>query len=150
MPSIVRPWIGNLSAREQGSLFCAMRNCDLTPKLPLDAIERRITAALRFAVCFPADEREVDSEPGCFMISQVPHPETVKVSHLAHYPVHFVQKLMLACEVLGYRHIDGNQRAHWKQLYQKIAHGFHLNPETLEQYEARMNEDRIATGTVVS
>lgn len=150
MPSIVRPWVSELSAREQGSLFCAMRNCDLTPKMPLDAIERRLTAALRFAVCSPADEREVDSEPGCFMLSEPPSAEILKVSHLAHYPLHFVQKLMLACEVLGYRYPYIPHRDRWKAIYFKIVHGLHLQPEDFASYQARMNEDRIATNTVVS
>lgn len=148
--SVLKDWVMELSLREQGSLICAARNCDLTPKNPLDAPERVLTAAIRCAFMNPADEREVDSEPGCFMISKIPDAETFKVSALAHYPLHYVQKMMLACEVLAHRHPDEVSATKWMVLYYKFCHGLHLNPETRQQYLARMLEDRIANNSVVS
>ncbi len=150
MKSVLRDWVMELSLREQGSLICAARNCDLTPKNPLDAPERVLTAAIRYAFMNPADEREVDCAPGCFMISKVPNAKTFKVSALAHYPLHYVQKQMLACEVLAYNHPDRVMAAKWYDLYCRFCQGMHLNPESLEQYKARMLEDRIANNSVVS
>ena len=153
--NILRLWVTKLTLREQGSLICAARNCDLTPKLPLDAPERVLTAALRYAFMLPFDEREVDSEKGCFMISQN-NPDFIrlvqkfKVSWLAHYPLHFVQKQWLACEVLAYRMPNEIASGDWLILYHKICQGLHVNPETKEQYLTRLTEDRIASNSVVS
>ncbi len=150
MKSVLRDWVMELSLREQGSLICAARNCDLTPKFPLEAPERMLTAAIRYAFMNPADEREVDSEPGCFMSSWIPSSHEFKVSALAHYPLHFVQKQMLACEVLAFRSPVDLERRKWMELYLKFCHGMHVKPESKDEYIARMTEDRIANNNVVS
>lgn len=57
--SVLQDWVMELPLREQGTLLTIVRGCDLTPKLPLDSIERRLVGALRFAIMIPADPREV-------------------------------------------------------------------------------------------
>lgn len=128
-------------------MIVALRGCDLAPKWPLDSPERRLTAAIRFAVCIPADEREVDHAPGCFMISYPPHD--FKLSMVEHYPLHWVFHAILACEAIGFRHPDGPTADMWLELYKRAVKAVHLNPETFEQYRDRLSEDRIATNTVV-
>ena len=53
-----------------------------------------------------------------------------------------------ALEIIGYYHPTEGARA--LELYMEMAHSFHLNIETKEQQWARLTEDRIAKGTVVS
>ncbi len=84
------------------------------------------------------------------MSSKVPDAKTFKVSALAHYPLHYVQKQYLACEVLAYRHPYKERRGDWLSLYHKFCHDLHLNPESELGYVTRMNEDRIANNSVVS
>ena len=148
--SVLRDWVMELPLREQGTLLTAIRGCDLTPKYPLDSIERRLVAAVRYAVMVPADEREVDSEPGCFMISKPPAVDEFKPSALGHYPQHWVAHIMHAMEVIGWRHPDADLRTDWRSLYRKMVHSLHLNEETFDQMHERLSEDRIAAGTVVS
>jgi hypothetical protein len=146
--SMLRDWVMELTLREQGTLLVALRGCDSAPKFPLDSPERRMTAALRYAICVPFDEREVDASPGCFMLSQP--PADVKLSHFEHYPQHWVGHVIHACEVLGYRHPDPEYSAAWWRLYTGFCRSLHVNPETEQQMTQRLNEDRIASNTVVS
>jgi hypothetical protein len=148
MKSVLQDWVMELSLREQGTLLTAVRGCDLTPKYPLDSQERQLTSAIRGAFMVPADAREVDSEPGCFMSLKV--PVHLKVSSLGQYPQHWVSHVMHACEVIAYRHPDKEIRDSWFKVYKAFCKSLHVNIEYPEQLEDRMNEDRIASGSVVS
>lgn len=147
MASILQDWVMELPLREQGTLLTAIRGCDLTPKYPLDSPERSLTAAIRCAVMNAADPREIDFEPGCFMISE---PPNFKCSELGHYPQHWYAHVMHACEVLGYRHPVESKRQRWFHIYLSFCKSLHVNPETNEQMTERLSEDRIRTGSVVS
>jgi hypothetical protein len=150
MPSVLQDWVMELPLREQGVLLIAVRGCDLTPKFPLDSLERRLVGAIRAASLVPADPREVDREPGCFFVSRPPDPETFKASALGHYPWHWLSHVVHAIEVLGYRHPDRMARDIWFLLYCKLVHSFHLRCESREAMIERLSEDRIASGNVVS
>jgi hypothetical protein len=146
--SVLQDWVMELPLREQGTLLTCVRGCDLTPKMPLNSVERRLVGALRHAFMVPADPREVDVEPGSFFVSQP--PTDWKVSELGHYPQHWLSHVMHSAEVIGFRHPDETVRARWYLIYTKIARSLHLNPETRSQFEDRLSEDRIASGEVVS
>jgi len=148
MKSVLRDWVMELPLREQGTLIVALRGCDVAPKFPLDSPERRLTAAVRYAVCNPADEREVDSQPGAFMTRVV--PLDVKLSMFEHYPQHWVGHIIHACEVLGYRHPNPLVREAWFTLYAGFCKSLHLPSESKETMIERLSEDRIAQGTVVT
>lgn len=146
MRSVLQDWVMELPLREQGTLMTAIRGCDLTPKYPLDSPERTLTAAIRYAVMVPVDPREIDSEPGCFMISR---PPTFKASALGHYPLHWVTHLMHAAEVIAYRHPSIPARAQWLSVYENLVDSLHLRPEPQHRMIARLSEDRIAKGNIV-
>lgn len=148
--SVLQDWVTELPLREQGTLLTAVRGCDLTPKYPLNSLERRLVGFIRWAFMNPADPREVDKEPGCFFISTAPDLRAVKPSALGHYPWHWLSHVMHALEVIGYRHPDNRTRNDAHATYVKLVLSFHLTPESFEQFEARLSEDRIATGEVVS
>lgn len=137
-----------LPLREQGTLLTAVRGCDLTPKYPLDSLERELVGAIRYAFMVPADPREVDCEPGTFFISRVPLEK--KLSGIGHYPQHWISHVMHASEVIAYRHPDRNISRQFLALYHKFCHDLHVTPENFDQFVARLSEDRIAQGNVVS
>jgi hypothetical protein len=145
--SVLRDWVMKLPLREQGTLLTAVRGCDLTPKYPLDSIERILVAAIRYSFMVPADPREVDHEPGCFMISVIP---TIKPSGIGHYPHHWVSHIMHAVEVLAYREPDEARRSRWLNMYHMLCKALHVPPEPIDTFLDRMSEDRIASGEVVS
>lgn len=138
-----------LPLREQGVLLTAVRGCDLTPKFPLDSLERRLVGAIRGNFMVPADPRELDREPGCFMASVVPNAKAERFSALGHYPTHWLTHVMHACEVLGYRHPNQDVKTQWQLVYMAFCEMLHVRPEQFEDYVHRLSEDRIAKGNVV-
>jgi hypothetical protein len=147
MSSVLQPWVMELPLRYQGTLLAAVRSCDVTPKRPYSEIGRRLTAYLRWTFMVPADEREVD-EAGAFMQSQPPFGW--KASDLGHFPEHWYSHLMHAFEVVGYECPDRVTRQECQRIYETLVYNLHLNPETREQMNARLTEDRIASGNIVS
>lgn len=146
--SILQDWVMELPIREQGTLLSAVRGCDLTPKFPLDAPERRLVAYVRWCFLIPADEREVDYQSGSFM-SRVP-PPTFRPSCVGHYPLHWVTHIMHALEVIGYRHPDESTRETCYQFYAAFCDSLHVRIEPIWAMTDRLSEDRIAKGDVVS
>ena len=146
--SVLQDWVMELPLREQGTLLTAVRGCDLTPKYPLDSVERSLVACIRGAFMVAADEREVDVENGSFMSRRI--PQNWKPCALGHYPQHWVSHVMHAIEVLGYRHPDMPTRLQWHRVYEMLCHSLHVPCEPFEVFVARMSEDRIASGEVVS
>lgn len=145
---ILRPWVAALGLREQGVLVVSTRGCDSAPKFPLDSPERRLTAALRWSILIPFDEREVDSAPGCFMMATP--PMDLKIAMLEHYPMHWVMHVVHAMEALMYRMPDKVTADEWGVLYLRSVKSLHLQPETFSLYLARLTEDRVANNTIVS
>ena len=144
MVSVLQDWVMELPLREQATLMTAVRGCDLTPKYPLDSSERRLVASIRWAFLIPADPREVDREPGSFMSSKI--PTDLKPSALGHYPWHWVSHVMHAAEVIAYRHPNADVSEKFLVIYKRMAHSFHLNVESRDEFTQRLSEDRIKTG----
>lgn len=145
---IVQDWVLRLPGRAQGGLIVATRGCDLTPKFPLDGVERVLVSRIRGMVMNHVDPREIDAEPGCFMTTG--GAPKFKVSALGHYPNHWVMHVMHAVEIIGYLHPDSAVAFDWLCLYKDFCHSLHVNPETKEEMLDRLCEDRIKKGTIVS
>ena len=148
MTSVLQDWVMELPLRAQGTLLTSVRGCDLTPKYPLDSIERQLVCAIRYAFMNPADPREIGIEPGAFFQRRL--PSKWKASALGHYPQHWYAHLMHAAEIIGYCHPDPELAGMWQAVYFKLVHNLHLYPETKKQMVERLTEDRIAKGEVVS
>lgn len=158
MTSVLQDWVMKLPLRAQGTLLTGVRGCDLAPKSGEviedrgcssgeSSPERHLVAFLRFCFMVPADYREVDV-PGAFFQSKPPC--VWKPSMFGHYPQHWYSHIMHCFEVIAMDCPDGMLAEQAADIYERLAFNMHLNTETREQYESRMNEDRIANGTVVS
>lgn len=153
MNSVLQNWVMELPLRHQGTLLTAVRGCDNEPKSwtrqgVAYSQGRRLTAFIRYCFMNPADPREVDREEGAFFQSNPPDP--FKPSEFGHLPQHWYSHAMHALEIIGQRHPDSRIGGQAFRLYLLMVHNLHLNPETTSQMEARLTEDRIAKGTVVS
>lgn len=151
--SVLQDWVMRLPLREQGTLLTAVRGCDFEAKTwTATGIAyspgRRLTAFIRWCFMNPADPREVDFEEGSFFRSIPPNP--FKPSEFGHLPEHWYAHAMHSLEIIGYRHTHPAVKDCAHNLYVKMVHNLHLNPETKEQMIERLSEDRIKTGTVVS
>lgn len=153
MKSVLQDWVMELPLRHQGTLLTAVRGCDSEPKQwskigVAYSPGRRITAYVRWCFMNPADPREVDFEEGAFFQSQPPNP--FKPSEFGHLPQHWYAHIMHALEIIAYHHPVLTTRINSFMLYSAMVKSFHLNPETKEQHNKRLTEDRISQGTVVS
>ncbi len=153
MNSVLQDWVMELPLREQGTLLTAVRGCDDEAKVWTStgvaySPGRRLTAFIRWCFMIPADIREVDSQEGSFMMSTP--PKNFKPSEFGHLPQHWYSHAMHSLEVISYRHPDGHVAEKASNLYHLMVHNMHLNPENIIQFEKRLSEDRIKTGTVVS
>lgn len=151
--SVLQMWVMFLPLREQGTLLTAVRGCDSEPKQwtrtgVAYSQGRRLTAFIRWCFMNPADPREVDREEGAFFRSIPPDP--FKPSEFGHLPEHWYAHAMHALEVIGYRHPVPRVAAQAFDMYEKMVRNLHLVPESKEQMIARLGEDRIASGNVVS
>lgn len=150
--SVLQDWVMALPLREQGTLLTAVRGCDSEAKVWTArgvsySPGRQLTAFIRWCFMNPADPREVDI-PGAFFQSQAPDP--FKPSEFGHLPQHWYAHAMHALEVVGRRHPSSMTMATAFRIYSAMVHNLHLEVETFSQMEARLSEDRIASGTVVS
>lgn len=57
-------------------------------------------------------------------------------------PHHFQLHLLHATEIVGYKHPDRRIRAWWAQTYERLVHDMHLWPETEEQLDRRLGDNR--------
>ena len=153
MKSVLQDWVMILPLREQGTLLTCVRGCDDEPKTWTStgvsySPGRRLTAFIRWCFMIPADIREVDSQEGAFMMSKPPH--IFKPSEFGHLPQHWYSHAMHSLEIIAYRHPDIETSKIAYNLYLKMVHNLHLEPETKEQMINRLSEDRIINNTVVS
>jgi hypothetical protein len=148
--SVLQDWVMELPLREQGTLLTCVRGCDFATKQPLDNPARRLTCWLRWTFMNPADPREVGI-PGAFFNDQDPDDVAlIRGSDFDSFPMHWYAHVMHALEVVGYRHPDTRVAGRATNLYFRLATHLHVLPELPEQMIARLSEDRIASGTVVS
>lgn len=54
--------------------------------------------------------------------------------------LHYYTHLMHAAQILAYKHPDPEFRLRWKLCYDLMVDKLHLNPETEEQMDARLND----------
>lgn len=58
-------------------------------------------------------------------------------------PHHFQMHLMHAVEILGYKHPQRHIRDWWHRVYVRLVDALHLHPETCEQMDKRLGDDRM-------
>lgn len=148
--SVLQDWVMKLPLRHQGVLVTALRGCDLTPKNPLDSLERRLTAAIRGYTLNAFDSREIGKVNGSFMSLTIPDAPRTRISAFEHYPLHYVIHLLHAFEVIAYKHPEMQISTQFLLLYCRLVQGLHLNIETEQEMDKRLCEDRIATGELAS
>lgn len=139
--SVMQEWTFNLPLRHQGVLIAAVRGCDNTPK---ENSAKPIVRALRGAFLNPADEREMGL-PSSFMTHSFEEYQLATfLKDWDHYPMHFVQHLMHACQVIGYKHPNLATRINFSGAYYRMVNKLHLRAESVELMDLRLCEDRIA------
>lgn len=138
--SILQDWVQRLGLRHQGVLVSAVRGCDDEPR---NSCTKILIRCLRetMLVCHCGD-----SAKAATFIEKVDPVELLRRmdevrKNLDHLPHHFVMHLIHAAEIIGYKHPDDRVSQPWMAYYAKLVHCLHLNPETEEQLDRRLNAD---------
>lgn len=136
MTTSVRKWVNELPWMMQGTLFSAMRGPDGI--IHDDTI--KIVRSLRYLILKPAS----DKTP---FLRDIPNKDELlkSMTNFYHtmrgYPFHFITHLLHAVEIIGYKHLDEEIREIWYNFYLLICKNLHLNPETEEQLDNRLEDD---------
>lgn len=146
MTSILQPWVENLGLRHQGVLVSALRGCDVAPRHDPSKLIQRL---LRGSVLIPHCGRT--GQPKTYIVVE---PDLHKwweavtpfLRSWDHYPNHYVMHFIHATEILGYYAPDDEPSfgSRWFSFYSKACHALHVNPETREQLDHRLNLDEEA------
>lgn len=135
MNSVLQPWVQELGLRHQGVLISATRGCDYMSK---EDASKALVRAYRSEILV-----SFDNDPKTF-IDKVTRKELASrmetVLHgFDHYPIHWIMPFAYAAEILGYYHPNPARGELWLQFYTRLVKKIHLNPETKEQLDERLN-----------
>lgn len=143
MPSVLREWVNGLGLRHQGVLMSAVRGCDIAPRHDPSKIAQRL---LRGAFLIPHAGRFAN--PRTYI--QYEEDETkwkdimkAFMGNWDHYPNHYIVHFLHAAEIIGY-HAPNDSPIYserWLDFYRACCVTLHLNPETKEQLDGRLNAD---------
>lgn len=145
MKSVLQDWVASLGLRHQGVLLTAVRGCDTAPKHdPSKMLSRAYRGTILNCHCGDAAKAQtfIEDVRGHDLF------ERFKAfrKNLDHYPHHYIAHVMHAAEIVGYKHPDEVTRLHWRQFYELLCLGFHVNPETEQQLDERLNADEDSFG----
>lgn len=138
--SVLQDWVMALGLRHQGSLLTAVRGCDDAPKDdPSKKFIRCYREVILNAHCGDA------AKAATFIERCSPAEVRLRFRDFRrstdHYPHHYVMHVVHSIEIVGYHHPDEAVRTLWQSFYFELCRSLHLNPETREQLETRLNAD---------
>jgi hypothetical protein len=121
---------------QQSVLLSALRGVDGVSK---NNPAKELTRRLRTFVC--VDARPPERQHSFMQTSASSLDSCVDrfLEDVDPYPVHFVLHLLYAIEIIGYKHPDLDIREQWCNAYRLIVWEMHLNPETEEQLDRRLD-----------
>ena len=160
MPAVTQTWTHEISMMQQSVLLAAIRGPDGTPKYgPCKMMLRWF----RRCVLLSAIDGKVLDDPispngGSFtgpstnsfirLTPAVPWEVDMNIvvddylRELDALPHHFQLHFLHAIEILGYKHPDDRIRGWWNRAYQRLVKDMHLHPETMEELDFRLGDNR--------
>lgn len=141
MSHVVKQWVSELTWKQQGVLLCACRGVDGFPK---NHVSKPLTRLYRQTILNCADMRRA-ANGNAFMGIGFLEPHVVDDFmdfQLDSYPMHWLLHFTHAIEIIGYKHPDLDTRTYWMHLYVKIIKSLHLNPETEQQLDFRLQDGK--------
>lgn len=140
---IMQPWVRTIGLRHQGVLVSIIRGCDDEPR---NSKTKMLTRCIREVLLVP---HCLDSAKASTFIEKVDDAELQRRMDdvrrdLDHLPHHFVMHLIHAIEIIGYKHPNSAIAGIWLSYYERLVRCFHMNPETEQQLDERLNRDEEA------
>lgn len=138
MKSIVKPWAAKLGLRHQGVLMAAIRGCDsLTKENPWKELTRVYRGVVLEA--HVGDPAKAVSFMKVLTVDEFEGLCNEAASDFDSLPIHYVLHFMHAAQVVGYHHPEEIEALKWRTFYIHMCRKMHLNYETQEQLDARLN-----------
>ncbi len=144
--SILKPWVCELGLRHQGVLIAGVRGCDTAPKNdPSKLLARNIREAILIPHC--GDSAKAVSFIEKSDDAALRERMTAFAKNLDHYPHHYVMHVIHVVGIIAYNMPwDDPQQSLWNSFYLNLCKGLHMNAETKEQIDARLNKDESSFG----
>lgn len=160
MPSVVQPWVSQISFMQQSVLLSAIRGADGADKY---ASYKKLQRWLRRCILISAFDGIVLTNPfdprGGKFTGPVVDSVSVKLASESEWelgmesyingffascdslPHHFILHFTHAAEIIGYMHPDERIAKWWEMLYNRIVASFHMKPETKEEMLHRLGDN---------
>lgn len=137
--SVLHEWVHGLTFQMQALLLTAMRGPDENNKYNA---AKAIIRYLRGAVCKPAGNWNNKNNNDFMWGEYNKFKDYAGAFWQDHdeYPHHFIMHLVHCAEVIGYKHPNGVIRERWDRFYLDACIAFHMNPETMEEMDSRLND----------
>lgn len=161
MSSVLQSWVQNLTLMQQSVLLGSIRGPDGIQKYSaakyLLRWYRRCVLISAFDNCVlntPHDPRGGSFTGPSFYVADIADQQSVDwrpsmngvidnyFKEFDTYPGHFTKHFMMAAEILGYKHPDDKIRIWWHDFYLRLVKDMHLNPETEEELDLRLGDNR--------
>lgn len=163
--SVLQDWVQELSLMQQSVLISAVRGPDGQPKY---APPKMLIRWYRRCVLISALDGEVLDNPvdprggsftgpsinlgkhsfgfvednKAFWFDAMGEHITEYIRNLDGIPSHFSNHFRDAIEVVGFKHPDEIVRHFWNNAYHRLVRDLNLHPETVEQMDKRLGDNR--------
>lgn len=144
MPSIYQEWVHKLSEKAQSVLASANRGPDGERR---EDVMKILIRGIRKLT--QVEAKGMAGQPGgykYFEMDQLRPALKEGVPDIARYPFHFLQHLYEALEVIAYEHPIEGVRHEFLHAYWSVVREMHLNPESEQEYDRRMERKKAAGG----
>lgn len=133
--SVVQEWLSGpkISWKQQTVVLSALRGCDGQSKYDLS---KKMTRKLRSVILHNAGAKNTTFMRDTMTLEEV--REMAEDSDK--YPIHYYMHMCHACEVIGFKHPDGEIRSWFHEAYLIIVDALHLRPETEEECDDRLRD----------
>jgi hypothetical protein len=141
MSTVIKPWVSELTWKQQGVLICACRGVDGFPK---EHVSKPLTRSYRQTLMLCADIDKASTGTSFMSTKPLDYKliENFLDYELDSYPMHWLLHFTHAVEIIGYKHPDREVRNYWYFLYLKIVKALHLHPETESEMDDRLQDKR--------
>ncbi len=127
--SVLLPWMNGLPLRQQGIILSSLRGYDLSRSVAVKNLNKWVRSVVQHNV-----------DPSSSYMRDITPPEIDRdlKEDLECCSMHYVLHLMYSLEIIGYKHPDKSTGNEAKKYYYGFADFFHLNAETEEQMDKRL------------
>ena len=145
--SVQPEWCRRLALQQQSVLFLAGRGPDGMPKQhPCKAIHVALRGCLFKAAKYGRELEYGEKADGFMSLDEFANDdkwrECVQRFFTAHdqLPHHYINHLMHAVQILGYKHPKQEYRKRWMEFYLLLVDDFHLKPESEFDMDNRLGD----------